>query len=82
MLSVSSAETNKSVKDTVIITPAEKASANVISFLFWDLEKNTIKAPITVDRPAIKESNNGIKDWLLNIKVPHKVISILNDMFQ
>ncbi|GAA0084503.1 hypothetical protein UT300007_09420 [Clostridium sp. CTA-7] len=62
LLRVSSADINKSVKETVIITPAENAKANVISFLLSPLEKNTIKAPITVDIPAISESNSGIKE--------------------
>lgn len=59
---VSSAEANKSVKDTVIITPAEKDKAKVSSFLFCFLEKNNINAPIIVDNPANRDKINGIKD--------------------
>ena len=42
----------KSVKDKDIIIPAEKERANVRSFLLFNSEKNTIKLPITVDKPA------------------------------
>ena len=57
----------KSVKDIVIITPAEKERANVINLLLLDFEKKTIKAPITVDKPASRDRINGNIACLSNI---------------
>jgi len=60
----SSAVGNKSVKDTVIITPAENPKEKVKNFSFFVLVKNTIMAPITVDNPAKVDKSRGIKEDL------------------
>ena len=55
---------NKSVNDTVIITPAENPKENVKNFSFFVLLKNTMIAPITVDNPAKVDKSKGIKEYL------------------
>lgn len=58
-----SAVGNKSIKDTAIITPAEKPKAKVKNFSFLLWVKNIIIAPTSVDKPAIVDKSNGNKDY-------------------
>ena len=46
----------------------------MINLLLSDFEKNTIKAPITVDKPAKSERKSGIKHCLSNIIVSYKLL--------
>lgn len=64
----------KSVKDKVIIIPAEKDKAKVSSLLLFDLEKNTIKLPTTVDNPARSDKIKGKNPWLFKISSPIKIV--------
>ena len=59
-----SAVGNKSIKDTAIITPAEKPKAKVKNFSFLLWVKNIIIAPTSVDKPAIVDKSNGNKELL------------------
>ena len=51
----------KSRIDTVIITPAEKARANVISLSLFLMLKSTGIIPINVEKPARVVITNAIK---------------------
>ena len=63
----------RSVRDTQIMTPAANDKEIVTILLFFLLSINIIRAPITVDIPAIKDK---IKAYivLFDIKMPPKKI--------